>query len=188
MRIRRNRFTRALVVLVVWMMTAPAWAGGKKTMVYVGTLARGSSKGIYAFRLDRGTGRLDSLGLAVETVNPAFLAIHPNRRVLYAVGDIPDSSGRKIGTVSAFAIHPKTGKLTLLNRAPAGGGDPTYVCTDRAGRNLLVANYTGGNIAVIRIRGDGSLGEVSALVQHSGSSKPSTRDLSLAHASIHPVQ
>jgi 6-phosphogluconolactonase len=170
MRGRRNCHTQALVLLVVWILTSPLIAGGSKNTVYVGTLSRGTSKGIYAFRLDSGTGRLDSLGLAAETVNPAFLAIHPNRGFLYAVGDIPDSSGRKIGTASAFAIDPRTGGLALLNRVPACGGDPTYVCTDRAGKHLLVANYVGGSIAVIKIRGDGSLGDVSASVQHSGSS------------------
>jgi 6-phosphogluconolactonase len=72
--------------------------------------------------------------------------------------------------VSAFAIDYKTGMLTLLNRAPSCGEDPTYVCTDKAGGNLLVANYNGGNVAVIQIRADGTLGEASAIIQHHGSS------------------
>ncbi len=161
---------RIPVFFIAALMPLCATAGGKKVMVYVGTLSRGESKGIYAFHLDAGKGRLDSLGLAGEIVNPAFLTIHPNRRFLYAVGNVPDSSGKNAGTVSAFSIDPRSGMLTLLNQAPSHGLDPTYVCTDGAGKNLLVANYVGGNIAAMRIRGDGTLGGTTAVVQHSGSS------------------
>jgi 6-phosphogluconolactonase len=39
---------------------------------------------------------------------------------------------------------------------------------DRTGKNALVANYSGGSVAVIPIESDGKLREASSFVQHSG--------------------
>jgi 6-phosphogluconolactonase len=44
------------------------------------------------------------------------------------------------------------------------------VDVDRGGRFVLVANYSGGNVAVLPIRNDGSLGEATDLKQYQGSS------------------
>ena len=73
---------------------------------YVGTYTSSRSKGIYYFELDLATGAVTPKGLATEAVNPSFLAVHPNRKFLYAVG-----SGAK--EIAAFKIGPK-GMLTEL--------------------------------------------------------------------------
>ena len=43
-------------------------------VVYIGTSTRGASEGIYLFRLDPATGRLQSAGLAAETVSVCAVA------------------------------------------------------------------------------------------------------------------
>jgi 6-phosphogluconolactonase len=58
--------------------------------------------------------------------------------------------------------------LTLLNEVPSRGSDPCYVIVDKTGKFVLVANYTGGNVAVFPILEGGGLGEASAFVQHTG--------------------
>jgi 6-phosphogluconolactonase len=134
--------------------------------VYFGTYTAGKSKGIYRAMFDAVSGALGEPELAAETTNPSFLAIHPSRKFLYAVGEL---SGKKGGAVSAFAIEP-SGKLTMLNQQSTIGGGPCYVGLDNAGKHALVANYGGGSVAVFPIGGDGKLGESSAFVQHTGSS------------------
>ena len=145
-------------------------AAQEKYLVYVGTYTQGESKGIYAYRFDAGTGESTSLGLAAATTNPSFLAIHPNRRFLYAVNEISNYEGQSSGGVSAFVIDPETKKLTLMNEVASRGADPCYVAFDNTGKYVLVANYTGGSVAVFPIREDGGLGKASAFVQHAGSS------------------
>jgi 6-phosphogluconolactonase len=58
----------------------------------------------------------------------------------------------------------------LLNQQPSLGADPCHLTIDRKRKNLLVANYTGGSVAVLPIRRDGSLGPASDVKQHEGSS------------------
>jgi 6-phosphogluconolactonase len=147
-------------------------------LFYVGTYTEDGgrptrSQGIYAYRFDEGTGEITSLGLAAETVNPSFVAIHPNGRFLYAVNEVDDFKGSNSGGVSAFSIdHDKdghlTGKLTFLNEVQSRGGGPCYVTVDQTGKYVLVANYDGGSVAVFPLLADGKLGEASAFVQHTG--------------------
>lgn len=138
--------------------------------IYVGTYTedRSTSKGIYVYRYDAATSKVRSIGLAAQTINPSFVAIHPNHNFLYAVNEVGNFQGKKSGGVSAFVIDHVTGKLKLLNQVASGGADPCYLTVDKTGKYVLVANYTGGSVAVFPVREDGSLGEASAFIQHSG--------------------
>src|SRR5437879_6566536 len=111
-------------------------------LLYVGTYTAGTrSGGIYLLRMDRRSGNLRRIGSVDAGPNPSFLAIHPNRRVLYAVNELEHYKGRPTGAVSALGIEEGTGALTRRGEQPSGGGAPCYVSVDRSGRALLVANY-----------------------------------------------
>ena len=155
-------------------------------IVYIGTYTGKESKGIYAYRFDSATGRVSSLGLAAEATNPSWLTVHPNRQFLYAANETSDNKGAKSGVVSAFAVDRKSGELTFLNQVPSRGADPCHATVDETGKNLLVANYSSGNIAVFRLHDDGRLGEASAFVQHTGSSVNPARQKGPHAHSIEP--
>jgi 6-phosphogluconolactonase len=150
------------IVLAAMFLAVPAIAAD--WTVYIGTYTRQNSKGIYAVRFDDATGKLTSLGLAAETSNPSFLAVHSNQRFVYAANENPQ------GTVSAFSIDPASSHLKLLNSVSTRGSGPCHVALDQTGKFLFAANYNSGSVAVFPVREDGSLGESSAFVQHSGSS------------------
>jgi 6-phosphogluconolactonase len=138
--------------------------------VYIGSYTGAKSKGIYVSRLDLATGALVAPMLAVETASPSFLAIHPNQRFIYAANEVSDFAGKKSGAVGAFALDPQTGKLTLMNQQSSVGDGPCHLVVDKTGKNVLVANYGGGSVAVLAVREDGKLGEAAAAIQHHGSS------------------
>ncbi len=139
-------------------------------LVYVGTYTAGKSEGIYLYRLNLSSGELMHVANTKGVVNPSFLALAPNRRYLYSVNEVQEFAGKKSGAVSAFALDQRTGELRQLNQQPSLGADPCYVEMDAAGRFVLVANYTGGNVAVFPVQRDGSLGEATDMKQYRGSS------------------
>src|ERR1700694_1212528 len=143
-----------------------------KYLLFVGTYTQKESKGIYGFRFDAASSELTPLGVAAETTNPSFLAIEPSHRFLYAVNEVPKYKGGNSGAVSAFAINRQTGKLSLLNEVASRGADPCYIAFDKTGKFALVANHTGGTVAVFPIHADGHLGEPSAVVQDIGKLGP----------------
>jgi 6-phosphogluconolactonase len=139
-------------------------------LVYFGTYTGKSSQGVYVARLDRSSGSLSTPQLAAATANPSFLAVHPAGSFLYAVNEVATSGGKASGTVSAFAIDRASGRLSLLNQESSAGADPAHLVVDRAGRNVLVANYSGLTVAVLPIDGDGRLKPATAVKLHEGSS------------------
>jgi len=159
-----------LPLLAVRALAATPAAHKNNYLVYVGTYTEegSESKGIYGYWFDRDTGKFTSIGLAAQTTNPSFLAVDPTHRFLYAVNETRTYKGEKSGAVSAFAIDRATGKLTLLNQVASRGADPCYITVDKTGKYVLVANYTGGSVAVLPVLEDGRLGEASAFVQHTG--------------------
>ncbi len=148
---------------------APA-AKPAKYFFYVGTYTEegSKSKGIYAYSYNANTAQITALGLAAETTNPSFVAPHPSGKFLYAVNELGNYKGPNSGGVSAFSIDRATGKLTFLNEVASRGAAPCYIIVDRTGKYVLVANYTGGSVAVFPVLADGKLGDATAFVQHTG--------------------
>jgi 6-phosphogluconolactonase len=165
----RSRILK-LIGLVTILFVVSAAAPAAEHLLYVGTYTGTGSEGIYAFRFDSATGETSSLGLAAATANPSFLAIDPEGRFLYAVNELEAFRDQPTGAVSAFAIDKRSGMLKLLHQVSSLGGSPAHLSLDRSARNLLVANYGGGNMAVFPVGSDGRLGEPSAFVQNTGSS------------------
>ena len=141
-----------------------------------GPTPKAKSKGIYLFRLQTSGLEVSQnitlvpMGLAAESPNPSFLELDPKRRLVFAVNEIDSFQGKPTGAVSAFAIDPASGKLNLLNQRASMGTGPCHLVLDKAGKNLLVANYGSGSVAVLPVAADGKLGEATEVVQHSGKS------------------
>ncbi len=148
--------------------SAGAPAANHKFLVFVGTYTtKTESKGIYAYEFDSDTGKLTPKGVAAETSDPSWIAVHPSGKFLYAANEAGKSSA-----VSAFRIDAKSGKLTLLNQMPSLGEDPCYLSFDKTGKYLLVANYSSGTVAVFPILPNGRLGEHTAVVKDQGTTGP----------------
>lgn len=152
--------------VVLTLLAASLGARAADYLMYAGTYSRGDSRGIYAFHFNTATGKLSGPTLAAETLNPSFLAEHPNHRFLYAVNE----GGQGGNKVSAFSIDAKTGKLTPLNAVSSEGDGPCHLAVDHTGKWLMVANYNNGTMAMIPIHTDGTLGEAAHVEKHTGSS------------------
>ncbi len=137
-----------------------------KFWVFVGTYTDGKSKGIYRMVLDSASGKLSEPAVAAEVSNPSFLALHPTGKYLYSVNE--GRGPAKGGGVTSFALDPKTGELTKLNQESTVGDGPCHLVVDATGKNVLVANYGGGSVAVLPIGPDGKLGPASDFIQHTG--------------------
>lgn len=151
-------------------------------LLYIGSYTEGRPReGIHLARLDPETGALRLVASFAAGANPSFLALHPDGRTLYAVNETAEYEGRPSGAVTALAITPETGALTVRGQHPSEGGAPCHLTTDREGRVLFVANYAGGTVPFFPIAPDGSLVPASRLVLHVGSGPDPVRQ-----ATAHP--
>jgi 6-phosphogluconolactonase len=170
---------KRLALLLLLGLTLPA-AAADDYFVYAGsyTDAPSSAKGIYAWRFSPDKDTLDPLGLVAPTVNPAYVTATPDGRFLYAVNWQTENAA-KDDTVSAFAIDAKTGKLTFLNKASAGGGLPNEVLVAPGGKAALVVDFgftfkdnneaqNNSGFTGLPILADGKLGEPFYRDHHTG--------------------
>jgi 6-phosphogluconolactonase len=125
--------------------------------------ARG--EGISVFKVDPAVGQLNLVQVVGDLVNPSFLALNRKGDMLYAVhGDQQE--------VSAFRVESGSGQLRFLNRQNCQGRNPVHLALDPTERFLVVSNHLSGNLVVLPISADGSLGEVSQLVRLEGTPGP----------------
>jgi 6-phosphogluconolactonase len=178
---RMNPITRAFGVSSLCLLITAAF-GAEKTesppkeyLVYFGTYTKAKSKGVYRARLDTATGRLSAAELAAECKDPAFLAIDPTERFLYAIDESSDPAKTPGRGVRAYSLDGRTGALTFLNEQAAGGAGPCHLTVDPDGKCVLVANYGGGSLAALPLSSDGRLGAPGTIIQHAGSSVNPTR-------------
>lgn len=123
--------------------------------------ARG--QGLAVYRVDAG-GVWTRLQLLPGLRNPSYLCLHPTRPVLYAVhGDCSE--------ISSFAIDGD-GLLAKVAQQKTWGVNPVHLALTACMRWLLVANYASGNVAAMRVAGDGSLGAVAQVLKLPGAPGP----------------
>ena len=137
-------------------------------LVYVGTNVSGDQANtIYLYRLSPATGALTPLSQQRGGSQPSYLTMAADHRHLYAVSETGTFQGRaNSGGVSAFAVDATTGALTLLDQQPSLGASPCYISLDHTDKNVLVANYTGGSVALLPLRPDGALAPAAATDEH----------------------
>ena len=162
-------------ILLMLVLPAITFAQHKKGFassydLVVGTYTTGSSKGIYVYRFYPESGRLAFLNEIDDVANPSYLCIAPDKKFVYAVNETG-----KNGEVSAFSFEPKQGKLVFINKQSSGGADPCYIAIDKDKKNLFVANYSSGSLAVLPLNADGSVAAVSQLIKDEGHSIDTAR-------------
>lgn len=137
---------------------------------YLGTYTGVESKGIYKGVLNS-DGTFEDIHLVAETENPSFLSFAHNKQVLLAVNEV-DNDGA--GTIQSFNIKGDT--LNIAGQASTGGAHPCHLNANKDG-DALVANYTGGNIGLLKVSNSGELSTLLSVNQHEGSG-PTQRQLS----------
>lgn len=140
-----------------------------KFNLLIGTYTKGcESKGIYVYEFDSKTGDFSFKNASEKTVNPSYLTVSDNNKFVYSVNENGAQS-----KVSSFGFEASSGKLDLLNSQDSEGADPCYIINDE--KNVIVANYSGGNISVFGKNNNGSISEAKQVIQHYGKGSDAKR-------------
>lgn len=129
----------------------------EKYVAYVSTYTQGDSHGIKVYDVDMERGRFVEKD-KVEITNSSYVTISHNGKYLYSITDFG---------VESYTIQ-SDGSLEFLNYAPINGMRGCYVSTDYNDRYLFVAGYHDGKLTVLRLRDDGSIGEITDEIFHKG--------------------
>ncbi len=150
------------------MLKAQDQTSGTHYNLIIGTYTQpGKSEGIYVYDFNDATGEVKYKSVAKGVENPSFLAVSKNRKFVYAVNE---TGGETKGGVSAFAFDAPSGQLTFINKQNSEGDHPCYISVDKKSKNVLVGNYTGGNLSALNILPNGGISPAVQTIQHVGTS------------------
>jgi 6-phosphogluconolactonase len=125
-------------------------------------------------------GTLSAPVLAAPMYSPGFLALAPDRRHLYAVEERSATYHGPGGGVSAFAIDPASGQLSLVDRAGAGGY--VHLAVDATQRMVIATDFGTGIVGTFPLRPDGGVGPPTAILHHQGPPGPNLTRQKSPHA------
>ncbi len=147
----------------------------------IGTYTKaGKSDGIYVYEFNSETGKSSYRDEVVGIKNPSFLTVSEDGKHVYSVNEI----GGGKGEVSAFSFDAATGKLDYINSIGSGGNGPCYISVDMANKYAFVGNYSGGSLAAVPIKPDGSLGSSIQSIRHEGKSIAPEQQVPHVHAAV----
>jgi 6-phosphogluconolactonase len=156
---------KKIVILIISLLTFTiTFAQENKLTLVVGTYTnKCDSKGIYVYDFDAKTGDFTFKNVSETTTSPSYLTISKNKDYLYTVNE-----NGKESTISAFSFNKVSGEMQFINKQDSNGASPCYIINND--KNVITANYTGGNLVVFPKNPDGSLAPSKQVVQHVGKS------------------
>ena len=127
-------------------------------VAYVGSYSyNGQAKGITIYDVDMEKGYF-KYRCEVEVDNSSYLTVSNDGRTLYSIADE--------GIVSFRILE--NGALARLNSAKIKGMRGCHIATDVGDEYIFVSGYHDGKETVLRLRPDGSVGEITDGVYHKG--------------------
>jgi 6-phosphogluconolactonase len=142
-------------------------ASAQNIPLYVGTYtdSDSGSKGIYLYDFNLKTGELTNKKLAVEAINPSYIAFSSDKKLLYSVGETDNFEGEKSGSVNAYSVS-KSGALTFINKVSSNGAHPCHVQLNEDNSKVAVSNYTGGTVSIHNIKKTGEIVPSKQVINH----------------------
>ena len=139
-----------------------------KHLAFIGTYTQkeghvdGRGMGVGVFTTDDDFKNWELKNNFSDIVNPSFICHSPNHDIIYAVSEGGDKS-----VIKVLAYNAQNFNFKEIQSVSSFGNDPCHVSTDREGKYLWIANYSGGNIVEYKINKDGTLIDGRAF-QHEG--------------------
>ena len=125
----------------------------KKHLIYVGSWGNkengGHGEGVYVVSMDPDSGALH-LESTLEVEEPSVVALSPDGKYLYSTNELNNGFDGEYGTgggVTAMAISPEDGSLSIINKTPSLGSLPCFIEVDPKGEYVLAAIHSGFGIA-----------------------------------------
>jgi 6-phosphogluconolactonase len=144
--------------------------------MFIGTYTKGTSRGIYSVTLDAASGALGVPELAAAAPNPTYIALSPDKGVLYAVC-------ANAAWASSFRVCADSFKLAALQQAaPGSGPTPCHISINASGTVALAANYHLGMAAAIPLGADGALGNPRVIAHDGKGPHPKRQTTSHVHS------
>ncbi|MDM4767941.1 lactonase family protein [Pelomonas sp. SE-A7] len=102
--------------------------------------------------------------------SPSWLQLSGDGQRLYAVNEHADFEGRASGSIGSYSMDSASGALTPLAQVASGGAGPVHLSLHQG--HAIVSHYGSGELALLAVQPDGSLGAPVQRVPAPDGAKP----------------
>ena len=152
-----------LRLLIVALLPVFACNNAQTTRIYVGTYTgQGVEKGFHIIDVDLANGVFNLVAEVDAGTSPSYICISKKHNMVYAINEVNMFNGvRGLGSVTALKIDVKSGTAEKVKELAVPNGGPCHISIMPDEDFLLVSNYGGGSVAVVRLDAAGLPSEVT---------------------------
>jgi 6-phosphogluconolactonase len=122
--------------------------------LFAGGFTKGEEKGLSLFGLDK-KGNLELIAEADAGPNPSFFCFSKRNDLVYALDEVMEFNGSRGGGITTLKYDPVTGMMEKKNEILVPWGGPCHISISADSMFLLVASYSSGSVAVVRLDRNG---------------------------------
>jgi 6-phosphogluconolactonase len=147
---------RHLILFILPALIATLISGcSQKTRMVAGGFSENGENGISIFDFNSTKGTMELISSFNAGPNPSYLCISEKNKLIYAINEVSEFNGVRGGGVTAVRYVNNFENLTKAGEIPVPNGGPCFISLTPCGKYLLVANYGGGSVAVVKLGATG---------------------------------
>jgi 6-phosphogluconolactonase len=156
------------VLILILLFVSCISVNSQISRLYVGKYTGQDERGLHIIDVDFSKGTFNMVSENDAGNNPSYLCISRKRSIIYTVNEVGRINGVRAGGVTALKLDVKSGITDKIKELAVPNGGPCYISLTPEEDFLLIANYGGGSIAVVRLDGNGIPYEVSDTIIFKG--------------------
>jgi len=156
----------ALVFILMLLLSLSV--NGQTSRLYVGKYTGQNEKGLHIIDVDLANGTFKPVSEGDAGNNPSYLCISKKRSLIYAINEVGRVNGVRGGGLTTLKLDVKTGTTEKVKELAVPNGGPCFVSLSPAENFILMANYGGGSVAVVRLDANGIPVEVTDTIMFKG--------------------
>jgi 6-phosphogluconolactonase len=127
----------------------------QETRLVTGSFTGNGEGGINIYDFNQGNGTLEHISSFNAGPNPSYLCISRTDNLIYAINEVKEFNGTKGGGITTILYENNFENLRKEGEMAIPNGGPCYISVSPDNRFLLVANYGGGSVAVVKLGENG---------------------------------
>jgi len=147
---------RSLILFILPVIAMIIGSGcSRNTRLVTGSFSQNGEKGINIFSFNPKQGKIELESSFNAGPNPSYLCISDNHKLIYAINEVSEFKGEKAGGLTTISFENEFENLRKKGEMAVPTGGPCYISLSPDNRFLLIANYGGGSVAVVKLGEDG---------------------------------
>lgn len=140
----------------------------EKIRLVAGCYTETGDAGINVYDFKPVDGTLKLLSVANAGPNPSYLCFSGKRKLIYAINEVSKFNGIKGGGLTTLKYNRNFSNIQKVNEIPVPNGGPCYISITLDNKFLLIANYDGGSVTVVRLGRTGIPKKVTENIIYAG--------------------